>query len=41
MMGGKNILKVRFLHMLWAAAIIMLVVWLMSVLKCNMATPVY
>ena len=41
MMSVKKALKLRFLHTLWAALIIMLVIWLMSVLKCNMATPVY
>ena len=41
MMSVKNALKPRFLHMLWAAMVIMVVIWLMSVLKCNMATPVY
>lgn len=41
MMSGKKVLKVRFLHVLWAAVIMVLVIWLMSILKCNMATPVY
>jgi len=41
MMSVKNALKLRFLHMLWAALVIMLVIWLMSVLECNMATPAY
>ena len=41
MMSGKNALKIRFLHMLWAAMIIMFVIWLMSVLECDMATPAY
>ncbi len=41
MMSVKKALKPRFLHMLWAGMIIMLVIWLMSVLKCNMATPAY
>jgi len=41
MMSVKKALKPRFLHMLWAAMIIVLVMWLMSVLKCNMATPAY
>jgi hypothetical protein len=40
-MSGKKVLKVRFLHMLWVAIIIILIVWLMSVLECNLATPVY
>ncbi len=41
MMSAKKALKIRFLHTLWVAMIIMLVIWLMSVLKCNMATPAY
>ena len=41
MMRVKNALKIRFLHMLWVAMIIMLVIWLMSVLECDMATPAY
>ncbi|MHC4440792.1 MAG: hypothetical protein ACYS3S_25870 [Planctomycetota bacterium] len=41
MMSGKNALKIRFLHTLWVALIIILIVWLMSVLKCDLATPVY
>jgi len=41
MMSGKKALKLRFLHMLWAAMIIMLVILVMTILKCNMATPAY
>ena len=41
MMSVKNALKIRFLHTLWVVLIIMLVILLMSVLKCNLATPVY
>jgi len=41
MMSVKNALKVRFLHTLLAALVVMLVIWLMSVLECNMATPAY
>lgn len=40
-MRVKNALKIRFLHTLWVAMIIMLVIWLMSILECNMATPAY
>ena len=40
-MSVKKALKLRFLHMLWAAMVIMLVIWVMSILKCNMATPAY
>lgn len=41
MMGGKNTLKIRFLHTVWVALIIILMVWLLSILECNLATPVY
>ena len=41
MMSGKKALKIKFLHTLWVALIIMFVVWLMSILKCNLATPAY
>ena len=41
MMSVKKTLKLRFLHMLWAAMIIILMIWLISVLECNLATPVY
>ena len=41
MMSAKKALKIRFLHTLWVALILMLMIWLMSVLKCNMATPAY
>jgi hypothetical protein len=40
-MGGKNTLKIRFLHTVWVGLIIILIVWLMSILECNLATPVY
>jgi len=41
MMGEKKALKARYLKLVVAAAIIMFMVWLMSVLKCGMSTPVY
>lgn len=41
MMSAKKALKIRFLHTLWVVLIIMLVIWLMSILECNMATPAY
>ncbi|MHC4557106.1 MAG: hypothetical protein ACYTFW_07660 [Planctomycetota bacterium] len=41
MMGEKKALKARFIKMIVAAVIIVLVIMLMSVLKCNMATPAY
>jgi len=41
MMSVKKTLKLRFLHTLWVALIIMLAIWVMSILKCNMATPAY
>jgi hypothetical protein len=41
MMSVKNVLKVKFLHALWVALIIILMLWLISILECNLATPVY
>ena len=41
MMSVKNVLKVKFLHVLWVALIIILMLWLISILECNLATPVY
>ena len=41
MMSAKKAIKARYLHTLWVALIIMFVVWLMSILECNMATPAY
>ena len=41
MMSAKKALKIRFLHTLWVAMIIMLVIWIMSILECDMATPAY
>ena len=41
MMSVKKALKLRFLHLLWTAMIIMLVILVMTILECNMATPAY
>jgi hypothetical protein len=41
MMSGKNVLKVKIIHAMWVALIIILMIWLMSILECNLATPVY
>ena len=41
MMGGKKALKIRFLHALWVALIIILMIWIMSILECNLASPAY
>jgi hypothetical protein len=40
-MSVKNVLKVKLLHALWVALIIILMIWLISILECNLATPVY
>ena len=40
-MSVKNVLKVKLLHALWVALIIILMLWLISILECNLATPVY
>ncbi|MHC4117293.1 MAG: hypothetical protein ACYSWO_07265 [Planctomycetota bacterium] len=41
MMRGKKVLKVVHLHPIWVAALFAFAIWLMSVLKCEMATPAY
>ncbi len=40
-MSGKKALKTEYLHAIWIAAIIVFFLLLMSVLKCEMATPAY
>ena len=40
-MSGKKVLKVGHVHTIWIAALFAFVLWLMSVLKCEMATPAY
>jgi len=40
-MSVKKALKLRFLHTLWVVLIIILMIWFMSILECNLATPVY
>ncbi|MHC4431446.1 MAG: hypothetical protein ACYTBS_06360 [Planctomycetota bacterium] len=41
MMGGKKVLKAGHLHAISVAALLAFALWLMSVLKCEMATPAY
>ena len=41
MMSRKKVLKAGYLHAIWVAVLFALALWLMSVLKCEMATPVY
>lgn len=40
-MGEKKMLKTKLLHMIWVVLIFVLVILLMAVLKCEMATPAY
>ena len=41
MMSAKKVIKVEHLHGIWVAALFAFALWLMSVLKCEMATPAY
>lgn len=41
MMHVKKMLKAEHLHAIWVAALLVFALWVMSVLKCEMATPVY
>lgn len=34
-------LKTRYLHMLWTAVIFVLLLLLLAILECQMATPAY
>lgn len=34
-------LKTRYLHVLWAAIIFVLLLLLLAILKCELATPAY
>ncbi|MHC4168119.1 MAG: hypothetical protein ACYSWQ_14270 [Planctomycetota bacterium] len=40
-MSAKKAIRVSHLHWLWVAALFAFALWLMSVLKCEMATPAY
>lgn len=41
MMSTKKAIKIEHLHGLWIATLFAFALWLMSVLKCEMATPAY
>ena len=41
MMSAKKAIKIEHRHGLWIAALFAFALWLMSVLKCEMATPAY
>ena len=41
MMGGKNTLRAKHLHMLWVAVLFVILVLVMMLLECEMATPAY
>ena len=41
MMSVKKVLKAEHLHAIWVATLFAFALWLMSVLKCEMATPAF
>ena len=41
MMIVKKVPKAEHLHVIWVLALFAFALWLMSVLKCDMATPAY
>jgi len=40
-MKAKKALRTAYLNLIWVALIFVLLIWLMSVLKCDMAPPAY
>jgi len=40
-MKAKKALRTGYLNLIWVALIFVLLFWLMSVLKCDMAPPAY
>lgn len=40
-MNVRRAIRDKHLHAIWVAALLAFALWLMSVLKCEMATPVY
>jgi hypothetical protein len=41
MMSGKNILRAKHLHILWIAVLFVILLLIMLLLECEMATPAY
>ena len=40
-MSAKKAIRVSNLHWIWVATLFAFALWMMSVLKCEMATPAY
>ena len=40
-MGKKDAIRARYMHVLWVVLLILLVLFIMAVVKCDMATPAY
>jgi len=41
MMSGKQTLKAKYLHVLWMAVLFIILLLVMMLLECEMATPAY
>jgi len=41
MMSGKNIARAKYLHVLWIVVLFVILVLIMALLECELATPAY
>ena len=41
MMSEKHIIKIKYLHVLWTAVFFAILVLVMSLLECELATPAF
>jgi hypothetical protein len=41
MMSEKNIIRAKYLHVLWVLVLLVILVLVMMLLECEMATPAY
>ena len=41
MMSGKETLRAKYLHVLWMAVLFIILLLVMMLLECEMATPAY
>ena len=41
MMSAKNIIRAKYLHMLWVLVLLAILLLVMMLLECEMATPAY
>ena len=41
MMSEKNIIRAKYLHVLWVLVLLAILVLVMMLLECEMATPAY